>query len=473
MKEMIYNLTFFFQVGVFIVTLYYLIISLFGLYRKKDNNSNSEPEKSFALIVAAHNEEMVIGNIVDSLKMLDYPKELYDIYVIADNCSDNTANIARKHGAIVYERFDTTKKGKGYALEWMFNILFQMGKKYDAVVVFDADNLASRNFLKELNRKLKEGYKVVQGYIDSKNPHDSWISESYSISFWTANRLFQLARANLGLSNQIGGTGFCIDMEVLKEIGWGATCLTEDLEFTCKLVLNGQKVGWAHSAVVYDEKPLTLKQSWRQRKRWMQGFADVASRFFFKLMKKAIKDRDFVAFDCALYTIQPFMIVALGLSTILTFLQSYSADGMNIFIISYLFSPIVWKLLSVFQFLFTPFVMFLENKLSKKLLVYFSLYSLNIFLFDYMFDPDSKLIYIMLAHTIFLGSFILILAKFEGKTALKVFLWYLLYGVYTLTWLPITIQGIIDKNKKEWAHTQHTRQISIHEIENLDSQSVA
>jgi len=468
MKGLVYNITFFFQMGVFIIMLYYLVISFFGLYKKKENSKDVAPEKSFALVVAAHNEEMVIGNIIDSLKLMDYPKELYDIYVIADNCSDNTAKIAREHGAIVYERFDDVKKGKGYALEWMFNILFNMDKKYDAVVVFDADNLASRNFLKELNKKLKEGYKVVQGYIDSKNPHDSWISESYSISFWTANRLFQLSRSNLGLSNQIGGTGFCIDMEVLKEIGWGATCLTEDLEFTCKLVLNGQKVGWAHNAVVYDEKPLTLKQSWRQRKRWMQGFADVASRFFFKLMKKAIKDRDFVAFDCALYTIQPFIIVAFGLSTILTMLQSYSADGMNIFIISYLFSPIVWKILSVFQFLFTPFVMYLENKLSKKLLVYFSLYSLNIFIFDYMFDPDSKLIYIVLAHAIFLGSFMLVIKNFEGKLAFKMFIWYLLYGIYTLTWLPITIQGILDKDNKEWAHTKHTRQISISEIENLD-----
>ncbi|KRQ87483.1 Beta-monoglucosyldiacylglycerol synthase [Caloramator mitchellensis] len=473
MKGLIFNATFFFQIAIFLITLYYMIISLFGLYRKKEKIKNIEPEKSFALLVAAHNEEMVIGNIVDSLKKLDYPKELYDIFVIADNCSDNTARIAREHGAEVFERFDANKRGKGFALEWMFNNLFQMDKKYDAVVVFDADNLASKNFLKELNKKLCEGYKVVQGYIDSKNPHDSWISESYSISFWTANRLFQLSRSNLGLTNQIGGTGFCIDTEVLKEIGWGATCLTEDLEFTCKLVLNGEKVGWAHNAIVYDEKPLTLKQSWKQRKRWMQGFADVASRFFFKLMKKAIKDRDFVAFDCALYTIQPFIIVGLGISTILTFLQSYSANGLNIFIVSYLFTPIVWKLLSIFQFLFTPFVMFLDRKLSKKMLVYFGLYSLNIFLFDYMFDSDSKLYLILLAHLVFLASFVIILAKFEGKTSLKMFLWYLLYGVYTFTWLPITIQGILDKNNKEWIHTKHTRQISINEIENIDGSSAA
>ncbi len=149
--------------------------------------------------------------------------------------------------------------------------------------MFDADNLVHKNFLKEMNKKMCKGYKVVQGYLDSKNPEDTWITGSYSIAFWSCNRMFQLARYNLGLSSQLGGTGFCIDTDILKELGWGATCLTEDLEFSCKIILNGYKVGWAHDAIIYDEKPLTLGQSWRQRKRWMQGFADVSSRYFLSL----------------------------------------------------------------------------------------------------------------------------------------------------------------------------------------------
>ncbi|EYE88098.1 glycosyl transferase family 2 [Fervidicella metallireducens AeB] len=473
MKDFILNSTAVFQISVFTITLYYLVISVFGLYKKKDNTEYKGDEKRFALIVAAHNEEMVVGHIVESLKNLDYSKDLYDIFVIADNCTDGTAEVARNFGAVVYERFDGEKRGKGYALEWMFSKIFEMDKKYDAIVVFDADNLASRNFLKEMNKKLQEGYKVVQGYLDSKNPHDSWISESYSIAFWTSNRLFQLSRANLGLSNQIGGTGFCVDVEILKELGWGATCLTEDLEFTCKLVLNGYKVGWAHDAVIYDEKPLTLKQSWNQRKRWMQGFTDVASRFFTKLMKKAIKDRDFVAFDCAIYTIQPFVIVAFGLAAVLTFLQNNSEHGLNIFVINYLFNPIVWIIFSMFQFLFTPFVMTLENKLSRRMFVFFTLYSFNIAIFNMAFDSTVKLVVTVAAHTAYLLVFTAVLLAVEGKQSLKIFVWYLLYGIYTLTWVPITIQGIIDKDKKEWSHTKHTRQISINEIESIDSKSVA
>lgn len=466
MDRIIFSVTAIIQLTVFIFLAYYFIISLFGLYKKEDNSAEScEPEKKFAMVVAAHNEEVVIGNIIESLKAVDYPKELYDIIIIADNCTDQTASIAKSYSDVmVAERNIPDKRGKGYALEWMFDQIFKMEKKYDAICVFDADNLISKNFLKEMNYKLKQGYKVVQGYIDSKNPHDSWITEAYSISFWSANRLFQLGRSNLGLSNQIGGTGFCMDMEVLKELGWGATCLTEDLEFTSKLVLNGEKVGWAHNAIVYDEKPLTLKQSWNQRKRWMQGFSDVSSRFFVKLMKKAIKDRDIVAFDCALYTTQPFFTVAVGVAALLTMLQTNAEHGLNIFVMNYYVAPWLWKSFSIFQFMFTPLVMVMEKKLSKGIFAIFGLYSLNIVIFTFIFGNQGKFFEIAIAYTIWLLAFVIILFASKQKHALKMFVWYMLFGFYALTWIPISIQGILDRNNKEWSHTKHTRKISIQEI---------
>jgi cellulose synthase/poly-beta-1,6-N-acetylglucosamine synthase-like glycosyltransferase len=459
----IFNITTFFQIFVFVLMLYYLILSCFGLY-KKDTFSTHKPQKSFALIVAAHNEEMVIGKIIDSLKRLDYPKNLYDIFIIADNCTDKTANIARGYGVNVYERVNKDNRGKGYALEWMFNKIFKMEKKYDAIGIFDADNLVSKNFLKEMNGRILDGYEVVQGYIDSKNPHDSWITESYSISFWSASRLFQLARSNLKLSNQIGGTGFVVETNLLQKMGWGATCLTEDLEFTCKLVLNGHRVGWAHNAIVYDEKPITLKQSWNQRKRWMQGFTDVASRFFLKLLLKAVKENDVVALDCAFYVIQPFVTLMLGVSLLLTLAQSNYKHGLNIFTIDYLFPIFIWKIFSVFQFLLTPFVLTLEKKLSKKIFAFLILYSFNIFFFSYIFDQSERLIVIVAGHSLYLLILLSVVYLLLGKNSLKIFIWYLLYGVYTLTWIPITVQGILNKNNKEWNHTKHIRQIGISEI---------
>ena len=139
------------QAIIVLFTIYYFVIGFFGLWRFKEEKIK-EVSKKLAVIVAAHNESAVIGQLVKNLTELKYPKEMYDVYVIADNCTDNTAEVAGKAGAIVCERFDDTKKSKGYALEWMFDRLFEMedkpdGKKYDAVVIFDADNLVHPNFL--------------------------------------------------------------------------------------------------------------------------------------------------------------------------------------------------------------------------------------------------------------------------------------------------------------------------------------
>nr|WP_242954492.1 glycosyltransferase family 2 protein [Clostridium oryzae] len=416
-----------------VLSMYYMIITYFGLIKFKDKKKFA-PQKKFAMLVAAHNEEAVINGVVDSLHKIDYPKELYDIYVIADNCTDNTANVARNSGAIVYERTNKDKRGKGFALDWMFSNIFKMDKKYDAVVILDADNLVAKNFLSEMNNKLCEGYEVVQGYLDSKNPTDTWITGNYSISFWTNNRMYQNARKNLHLSSQLGGTGFAVSTEVLKELGWGATCLVEDLEFSCKLVLNGKRVGYAHEAVVYDEKPLTLAQSWYQRKRWMQGFADVASRYFFKLIKRAVTKLDFKALDCAIYSIQPHITALSGLVVIVSLFMNWRAYLEDMYHISGILQIIsnigniassqnafnvailsISAILILFQIVYVPLVLFLEKKLSFKVLLYC-----------------------------------------------------LTFPVYLLTWIPICILGILNKDKKEWNHTIHTRNVNINELEKVN-----
>ncbi len=416
MENTTYHLTYIIsavlQILIFSVGAYFFSISIFGWIKRKEESTHSfKPQKTFALVVAAHNEERVIAQMIDSLKSLNYPKDLYDIFVVADNCTDSTSAISREKGALVYERFNTVKRGKGYAMEWIFDIIFKLDKKYDAVSIFDADNVVSSNFLMEMNKQLCKGHKVVQGYIDSKNPFDSWITCSYSIAFWTVNRLFQLSRYYLGMSCGLCGTGFCIDTEVLKKLGWGATCLTEDLEFTMKLALNGMKVSWAHDAVVFDEKPLTLKQSWNQRKRWMQGHADCAIRFFPKLIKKAVKEKNLIAFDCALYMLQPIRILFMGLVVVMAYLQWFYPRG-TFFTMDYIIPTYVWTIFVIAQFLYGPMIVAAEKKFN-----------------------------------------------------LKVLLGFVIYPFYSLTWVPITIQGIIDRENKEWSHTLHTRQISINELE--------
>lgn len=392
---------------------YYFGISLFAWVKRKAAPIVDDRDHTFALVVAAHNEEMVIENMVKSLKRMNYPEDKFDIFVIADNCTDKTAEIARGAGANVYERESKDLRGKGYALEWMFERLYELDKKYDDVAIFDADNIVHPEFLNVMNKKLKTGVKVVQGYIDSKNPFDSWISSAYTISFWSINKLFQCSRENLGLSCQLCGTGFVIDMDVLHEIGWQATCLTEDMEFTMRLVLNNYKVHFVRDAVVYDEKPLTFSQSWKQRVRWMQGHADVATRFVGPLLKKAVKERSWSPVDCAVYLLQPVRILVMGIITLMCWIQTAYPDGnIGFFQISYVVPAWVWSVFVIGQFLWTPLVIVLERH----------------------------------------------------KITLKLVLYYLTYSIYALTWVPITIIGIIKKNQKEWFHTQHTRQISIDDV---------
>lgn len=398
-----------FQYALWAIFIYYFVISMFGWVKRKETPASEFPMVNrFAILVAAHNEEIVIGSIVRNLQALNYPKNMYDIYVIADNCSDNTASVARENGAMVYERFDTVKKGKGHSMEWMFKKLFAMDKEYDAVCIFDADNLASPNFLMEMNKQLLQGNKVIQGYLDSKNPSDSWVSGNYSISYWTSNRLFQLPRHYLGLSCALGGTGFVMSTDVLKDIGWGATCLTEDLEFSLKLVMKGMRVSWCHEAVIYDEKPLKMAQSWRQRKRWMQGHCDCARRYLKSMLTKAFKERDKVAFDASMYLIQPFVIVANGI-------------GLASAIISMLINPDNIKV--------TP--------LFIALMIVFTYYSI-------------------------------IFVVAEGKMSKKILAYFITYPIYSLTWIPIIIHGFIDRNKREWVHTLHTRALDLGDIEALE-----
>lgn len=411
-NSIIYTSTQLVQVIIFVFGCYFFGIQIFGWVKRRENPAEKYPaQKRFAIVIAAHNEERVIAHIVDSLSRQNYPKELYDIFVVADNCSDTTAEIAEKHGAIVHKRYNVEERGKGYALEWMFNKIYSMETHYDVVSVFDADNLVSSNYLLEMNKQLSEGHKIVQGYIDSKNPFDSWITCSYSIAFWLSNRIFQLPRYYLGLSGGLCGTGFCIDLEVLKKIGWGATCLTEDLEFTMKLALNDLKVAWAHNAVVYDEKPLTLKQSWHQRKRWMQGHADCAGRFLGPLFRKAFKEGSLSAFDCAVYLFQPIRFIFIGLITLMMWVQTVYPQS-PFFNLKYIFPAEIWFAFVVLQFFYGPLIILAEKKFN-----------------------------------------------------LKVLLGFLIYPFYCLTWVPITIQGFMSKNNKSWSHTAHTREISINELE--------
>jgi len=279
------------QVLIWVINIFWVyqfIISVTSLIKFKEKPLLIDKKHRFIIALPANNEETVIGNLIKSLKMQDYDKELFDIYVIADNCTDNTAKIARENGAIVYERFDETKKTKGYALNWFLSKMKVKKDDYDALLVFDADNIVDKNFLNVMNKKLCQGEVLVQGYRDIKNPTDTWVSGGYAIFYWTMNRLYHLARYNMGLSPLINGTAFMVKWDMLIDEGWNTKTLTEDIEFALINISKGVKLGWAKDAIVYDEQPLTFKQSWKQRERWSVRTSSMCKWIFKRFSKSSI-----------------------------------------------------------------------------------------------------------------------------------------------------------------------------------------
>ena len=309
--------------------LYQLVISVCSLIKLKDKPMLVNKNHRFMAIVPAHNEENVIEELVESLKGQDYPKDLYDIFVIADNCTDNTAEVARRAGAIVYERFDKKNKTKGYALDWFLKQKIEEDAPYDAFCIFDADNIVDKNFIKNMNKKLCQGEEVVQGYRDIKNPTDNWITSGYAIFYWTMNRFYHLARYNVGLSPLINGTGFMVKFDIVKPNGLDTKTLTEDIEFSLKNIIQGRKLGWSTEAIVYDEQPLGFMQSWKQRSRWTVGHIQCIKEYT-KPLALAIKEHKTVMnFDGFLYIIGSIpMFIATLVLLLLNFIM-YAGKGMT------------------------------------------------------------------------------------------------------------------------------------------------
>jgi len=376
------------QALVWILTIYWLyqlVISFCSLIKLKEKPKLVDKKHKFMAIIPAHNEEDVIENLVLSLKAQNYPKELYDIYVIADNCEDSTAEIAKKAGAIVMKRFDAEHKTKGYALNWFLKQKIEENADYDAFCIFDADNIVDKNFLEAMNLKLCQGENIVQGYRDIKNPTDSWISSGYAIFYWMMNKFYHLARYNIGLSPLINGTGFMVRFDVIKPNGWQTKTLTEDIEFSLINISKGQKLGWAVDAIVFDEQPVEFKPSWSQRERWTVGHLQCMKYYLKDLAKGITKHKKLMNFDGFLYMLGiPFMIISFVLIAINTIMYLGNGVELSEMIASY----ISFGLTTFFSPMIIAFVIMLLDK-----------------------RPIKPMIKGLICYPLFLGSWILINIK--------------------------------------------------------------
>ena len=263
---------------------YFVITCLGGfLPGRRYELPECEDSTRIAVLIPARNEAAVVPKLVESLMRQRYPRELYDVYVIPNNCTDDTEAAARSAGAnIIGCRAPVRRKGD--ALRQAFDRLG--GDGYDAYCVFDADNLVHPGFLHQVNNAFRAGYDAAQGFRDSKNPFDSWVSGGTSVFYWFMSRVFNVSRARLHLNCHLNGTGFMVTDALVKKLGWDTKTLTEDLEYTGLIALGDCRIGWMPGARVYDEQPITLKDSASQRRRWTAGSLQCTRRYALRLLLK-------------------------------------------------------------------------------------------------------------------------------------------------------------------------------------------
>lgn len=405
MYQFLYYILF---IPIFLYGMYFLVTGLFT-FKKNKKIKKYKPKYKLAVVVAARNEENVIESLIKSLKNQIYPKNLYEIFVFPNNCTDNTKGKAKIAGATVIE-CDKEVKSKGEVLKFAFNYL-NSNYNYDAYIIFDSDNIVHPNFLKRMNDILCEGFLVAQGFRDSKNPKDNWICGSYSLYYWGQNIFFNQARMNINASSSINGTGFMIKKSVIDKYGFNTTTMTEDIEFTAQCAINNIKIAFVNDAITYDEQPIDFNTSWIQRTRWTTGVYQCLSKYSKNLFISFIKNRNMASLDMLLFFMAP-----------------------------------IFQLLSCLMFILLSLYAIFDIKLYD--------------IFSYLFAYNE--IFLLITYIISIMLSILIV-KILNKNIKDTFSGILMFSFFLFTWIPINIKCLFKRNYC-WNEVKHTRNIQIESV---------
>ncbi len=301
--------------------IYVFILSLLALKAKRHTDFGTQKKRKFAVVIPAHDEEVMISQTLYSVFSMIYPQNKYEVFVVADNCTDNTAKISRKIGATVLERTHETKRGKGYALRWAFSHILKQNE-FDAVVVFDADSHVSGNFLTVMNYYLEQGARVLQSSDLVQPQPNVWSSEMTRIGFTLYNLVRPLGRDFLNLSTGLRGNGMCFDTDVLAEIPWQAYSLTEDIEYGIILLLNGISIKFAPEAKVIAKMPEQSENAESQRERWEMGRFPIISRYSAPLFKSFFKKWNLTYLDTLIDLVMPPMVNLLMVVVLFLFVNT-------------------------------------------------------------------------------------------------------------------------------------------------------
>jgi cellulose synthase/poly-beta-1,6-N-acetylglucosamine synthase-like glycosyltransferase len=296
--------------------LFLTVAACVGQARRRRSAGQAQARHRFAVLIPAHNEQALIGRLLDSLSLLEYPASHVDVWVVADNCDDATAAIARARGAHVLERFHATERAKGFALKWLLERLAEQQQHYDAYVVLDADSVVAPNFLQSMDAHLSGGSQVVQAYYSVLNAQASPLAALRYVALAAIHFLRPLGRSTLGLSVGLKGNGMCFAAPVLQRFGWSWFTLAEDVEFHLALVRAGLKVDFAADTWVLADMPVTLDQAASQNARWERGRIELARSFVAGLLLTAVKQRSLIALDAAIEQLIPPLSVPLALGAV-------------------------------------------------------------------------------------------------------------------------------------------------------------
>lgn len=282
----------------------------------------------FAIIVPAHNEEKLIGKLIASISNIDYPQDKVEGVIVADNCTDHTAEIAINSGVKCLVRNDQVHRGKPYALDWALKQLDL--EAYDAYVIVDADTMIGRAFLLAMNDRLNNGAEAIQGYFNIMNPDDSWLTRIAVVPGILKFRMRYAVKERLKLSCPLMGNGMCFSRNIIKQYGWNAFSITENWEYYIMLTLGGYAVGYDGDAVIYSHAVIALSHGETQRKRWLRGQLGVLLSYYRPLLKMTVRGKSLIALDALIELLLPSYSILLswsiGILAILLVLSLFDAQ---------------------------------------------------------------------------------------------------------------------------------------------------
>ena len=309
------------------VCYFYQIVYLVLPLLKKQRPLEAKERRRYAILIAARNEEAVLPHLLASIRQQDYPAERISTFVVADNCTDRTAEVAEAGGAKVFRRSSTTRIGKGYALNFLLSRidLTEGLDSFDAFLIFDADNLLMPEYISQINKVCSNGFEAFCGYRNSKNFGSNWISQGYALWYLHDSCHLNQSRMLLGTTCAVNGTGFGFTRQLLQRMGgWNFFTLTEDIEFSTWCATRGIRIGYCRDATVFDEQPENFIQSWRQRTRWTQGGLQVSIRYAGDLLKGLFKGprTAYASFETATLSLWGYGmgVICCGIALLVTFL---------------------------------------------------------------------------------------------------------------------------------------------------------